>query len=354
MSKLYRLRLSIALVAIVAATAAHQGSAEKKKQDKFTPGERVLWRDPKDVASLDFQYGIGGSERQPLPPFRFVSEDLSGTTPKVNITDGRGAKWNLKWGHEVLPSTFCTRLAWACGYVAEPEYFVRWGHIDGVRGLTRAKSRISSDGSFENARFQLRSDFTKYLKTYRWKWKDNPFLGTHELQGLKLLTLLVSNMDAKNVNLGVFEDDSTGEPSYLYGIIDWGGSLGKWGNVITRTIRDCEGFAKQTPKFVRGVKDGRLTWRFEGKHATLLTDDITMADVEWLLQYLGKITDEQIRVGLSASGATPEETECYARALRQRIEQLQEASAFPLNRSVISRKHAKVAEATDFFGSLRE
>src|SRR5262249_11177137 len=152
---------------------------------------------------------------------------------------------------------------------------------------------------------------------YRWRWDDNPFLGTRELQGLKILTLLVSNADAKNSNLGVLEDNSTGMPRYLYGITDWGWSLGKWGNVITRNFRDCDDFAEQSAEFVKSVESGRLTWHFKGIHSDLLTDDITVGDVQWLLQYLGKITDEQLRVGLSASGATPEETECYTHSLRR-------------------------------------
>jgi hypothetical protein len=319
--------LVVALVAIASLTAVPRAGTQKQKPNKDAPGERILWRDPQDVPAHDFQYGVGGRERQPQPPFQFVSEDQSGSTPKINVTDGRGAHWNLKWGHEVLPSTFCTRLAWACGYVAEPEYFVQQGHIEGVHGLKRAKSHVSPDGSFENARFQLRSDAPKYLPGYRWRWDDNPFLGTHELQGLKILTLLVSNADAKNVNLGVLKDDSTGMPRYLYGTIDWGWSLGRWGNVITRSKRDCDAFAEQTEKFVKGVDNGRLTFRFKGVHSDQLMNDITVGDVQWLLQYLGKITDEQIRVGLSAGGATPQETECYSHALRQRIEQLQEAAA---------------------------
>jgi hypothetical protein len=45
-----------------------------------------------------------------------------------------------------------------------------------------------------------------------------------------------------------------------------------------------------------------------------------VADVQWLMQYLGKITDAQLRLGLEASGSSPEETASYARSLRQRIQ----------------------------------
>lgn len=96
---------------------------------------------------------------------------------------------------------------------------------------------------------------------------------------------------------------------------------------MTRSIADCKGFADQTPSLVKGVKDGRLRFTFSGKHVGDLIDDISVSDVQWLLQYLGKITDEQIRAGLSASGATPEDTDCYTQSLRDRIEQLQNAVA---------------------------
>ena len=43
---------------------------------------------------------------------------------------------------------------------------------------------------------------------------------------------------------------------------------------------------------------------------------------EWLMRYLGRITDTQLRAGLRASGATPDETECFTRAVRARIDEL--------------------------------
>jgi hypothetical protein len=334
MSKHAFLRGALVIVLLVATVFSQQTSNKKQKPTQSTPPEQILWIDPGDVPSLDLRYGVGGRDSQPQPPFYFIEEDMSGTTPKINVRDDRGVIWNLKWGAEASASIFCTRLAWACGYVTEPEYFVALGQIEGVHGLTRAKSHVSRDGSFTAARFQLRSGRLKYLKDRRWKWADNPFLNSQELQGLKLLTLLVSNMDAKNVNLGVFADGDAANERYLYAVTDWGGSLGKWGNPITRSIGDCKGFAAQTPQLVKGVKDGRLRWTFSGKHRTELTADILVTDVQWLLQYLGRVTDEQIRDGLSASGESPEDTECYATALRQRIVQLQNAvgeSTPPIN-----------------------
>jgi hypothetical protein len=304
------------------------------------PGENILWNYPGDVASLDFVFGVGGPHNQPMPPFRFLREDLSGTAPKIEIIDSRGVVWNVKFGREARASVFCSRLLWACGYFAETEYFVQRGRIEGTHGLRRAADRIQDHGSFWNARFQLRTQNPKYLDDRGWVWTSNPFSGTRELQGLKILVLLVSNWDTKDgrdfvksdgkrvmdSNLRIFEDNSSGYLRYLYGDVDWGASMGMWGNRFSWTKWDCQGFAEQTPGFVKSVKNGRLEWGFQGKHRKDITTNITVDDVGWLLQYLGKITDEQIQRGLAASGATSDESACYSKALRKRIEQLRRAA----------------------------
>src|SRR5262249_8755012 len=92
-----------------------------------------------------------------------------------------------------------------------------------------------------------------------------------------------SRMDS---NLRIFQDDRTGVRRYLYSNVDWGASLGKWGGTLTWTKWDCDGFASQTPDFIKGVEDGRVRWGFNGKHRKDLTADITVSDVQWLLQYL--------------------------------------------------------------------
>jgi hypothetical protein len=299
-----------------------QPVVERTPQKELTTGESILWVDPGDVASLDFKFGVGGRVNQPQPPFQFVNEDLSGTNPKIDVTDVRGRSWNVKWGEEVGPSTFCTRLIWACGYHAVPEYFLAEGRIEGVLGLKRARAWVSKDGSFVNARFQLRSDSPKYLHGQHWTWKKNPFLGTAQIQGLKILILLVSNWDPKTTNLSIFEDYSTGNRRRLYVDEDWGASLGKWGNRFGRSKWDCDGFTRQTSDFVTIREDGSLKWGFGGKKQKDVTSDITVEDVQWLLQYLGRITDDQLRNGMIASGADPENVECFVHALRTRIKQL--------------------------------
>jgi len=326
------LRGALAVVVVVSTIFAQQ-HVKKNDRDKLPPGKRVLWTNPGNVARLDFKNGLGGAQRRPQPPFRFIKEDLSGSTAKVFVKDGRGLTWNVKWGSEARPTTFCTRLAWACGYFASAEYYISQGNINDAHDLKRAWSRISRDGSFENARFQLRPDSPKFLNDAKWKWAENPFSGSHEMQGLKLLTVLVSNADAKNANLGVFMDNEGGKPVYRYAVIDWGFTLGKWGNAFTHTLWDCDGFRDQTRKFVKGVEKGQVDFGYSAKRDGDLSREISVGDVQWLMRYLGKITDAQIRAGLTASGATPDETECFTRSLRDRIEQLRQVAGEPAARA---------------------
>jgi hypothetical protein len=347
---------SLAALTVIVSLHAHQNL--HVETHNLPPGQNLLWVDPGDPALFDFRYGVGGSENRPQPPFLFVEEDMSGTHAKVTVTDARGAVWNIKWGSEATPSAFCTRLVSACGYFVEAEYFLAGGRIENVHGLKRAKSHVANDGSFVDGRFQLRSGNAKFLDDISWTWTTNPFVHTPQMQGLKILMLLVSNWDSKDArdranghmdsNLGIFADDSSGERRYIYAYDDWGGTLGKWGNRFTWTRGDCRGFAQQTPDFVKRADDGSLRWGFSGKHRNDLTADITVSDVKWLLQYLGRITDVQIRSGLEASGATVDDLECYAKSLRQRIEQLQAvAGQVPAQTGAFSSSQRAFSTATD-------
>lgn len=290
----------------------------------------ILWRDPGDVAALDLKLGEGGQEKAPKPPFTFVEENLSGSNPKVKVTDATGALWNVKFGNEVHAETFGTRLAWAVGYVVEPTHFVKQGQILQIGNLARARKYIDAQGNFKDARFQRWDKEYKFLSKPGWTWTENPFVGTHEFAGLKIIMMLTSNWDNKDArdqsrdsNTAILEHTENGETQWLYFVSDWGGAMGKWGGYATRSKWDCKGYTAQTPKFVRGVRDGYVGWAYRGQHTQDEVTDISVPDVKWLMQYLGRLTDRQIQDALDASGATPEEVACFSQAIRDRIDQLQ-------------------------------
>lgn len=296
----------------------------------------LLWRDPGSVETLDFVSGPGGAHNVPRPPFVFQQEQDGGTGAKILVTDANKNEWEVKWGEETKPEVFSTRLLWATGYIVEPAYFVGSGKIDSVGHLTRAAPQIdrANGNAFRNARFELRDKKSSPLPTSNWAWSKNPFLGSHELAGLRIMSMLVSNWDTKDGTstdgpnteiLRVKLDDGREEMHYL--VNDWGATLGKWGNIAQRGKWDCEGYRRESAGFVKGVDaHGAVGFSYKGKHTSRIAEGITVADVQWLMKYLGRITDSQIREGLKASGATEHETECFGQALRSRIEQLRQVA----------------------------
>ncbi len=284
---------------------------------------RSIWRDPGTVETLDFAGG----------PFHFVEEHIAGSSPCMSVRDARGRTWRVKWGDEVRSETFSSRLAWAAGYHVEKNYFVASGRIEGAKDLTRARECVSAeDCSFVDARFELdEPGVEKLFDEHGWSWDDNPFVGTRELNGLKIVLMLISNWDNKDVrdvargsNTAIFHYPlKWGRREARYLIIDWGASMGRWAVVGFRTKWDAAGFAEQNADFIKSVDDeGRIEWGYLGQRTEEATEGLTVEDVRWIYRYVGRITDEQLREGLRASGATEEEVEIFTPALRERIDQL--------------------------------
>ena len=292
----------------------------------------ALWTEPSPARTRNLRYGVGGARLQPRAPYTLLKADESGTTPKVLVRDAAGRKWSVKFGKEVSSDVFGAHLAWALGYYAEPTYYVARGNLRKAVAIHGLEDYIDAAGHFQHARFQLRSSHPEYLPDVGWSWADNPFVGTRQLNGLKILMMLLSNWDNKDIDDAVKRGSNTAvyrEGSrYAFFVNDWGAALGGWGRgptryvwYITRSKWDCSDFTKDTRKFVE-VKDGRLDWGYKGRHSDAMSDDVTAHDVAWLMNYLDRLTDSQIRAGLLASGATAAEAACYTEALQTRIRDL--------------------------------
>ena len=291
----------------------------------------AIWRDPGRVEELDLAAGPGGPDGGPQPPFTYLEEHFGGSRPCVSVRDRRHRRWRLKWGDEVQVEAVATRLAWAIGYFAETTYYVHEGRVEHLHDLKRAGSCLDSAGMFTAARFELEEeDVITHFDEHSWAWSDNPFVGSRELNGLKIVMMWLSNWDAKDVrdvalgsNTAIFEHRLPGggrEARYL--ITDWGGALGRWGNIVRRGRWDCAGFAEQTPAFVQGVDGEFVRWGYSGQRTADIAGDIRVSDVRWLLGYLGRLRAEQIGDAVRASGGTPEEIACFSRALMDRVNQL--------------------------------
>lgn len=325
------------IIAVLLPVEAH--SQRRPRTVTRPTTQTVIWRDPGPVGQLDLAGGAGGSSGVPQPPFRFEEEDTGGTNPKIKVTDAAGRRWGVKWGTEVNSEVFATRIAWAAGYFVEPAYFVAAGRIDGVPrgGLNRARKYVGPDGSFVDARFELREPNVEKLKDEQsWSWNGNPFVGTKQLNGLKIVMMLVSNWDSKDQrdagrgsNTGIYTyqvSDRQTETRYVF--TDWGGSMGKWGNFFSREKWDCEGFASQTKDFIKGVKpSGIVEFGYSGQRTSDVAEGITTRDVRFVYKFLGQLSDDQLRDGLRACGATEQEIVCFVNAMRERLTQMSKVAA---------------------------
>ncbi|MBZ5622694.1 MAG: hypothetical protein LAQ69_28760 [Acidobacteriia bacterium] len=290
----------------------------------------LLWQEPGKITVADWIWGPGGEARAPQGPFTFLEEDLNGTNPKLKVRDAKGDHWIVKFGGEDHSEVFAARLLFAMGYAAQPSYFVRSGVITGVHGLKRAKPFIGKQGEFAYARFKLpQSKKVTRVERLDWSWTSNPFVATHQLNGLKILMMLVSNWDAKDSrdgkgsNTAVYSRPGPGGDRLFYAFDDWGATLGRWGGFFSRDKWNARGFSQQTRTFVSRGDGESIRWGYRGKHGRDVTSGIRIEDVRWLLTNLSGASDEELSAGLQASGATPGEIDTYARSIRERIVQLQ-------------------------------
>ena len=291
-----------------------------------------LWHDPGNVGALDFGGTVGAPVHLPKPPFTFLREDPSGTQPKVFVRDADGATWNVKFGYEVHPESFCWRLVRACGYFAEPNFFVAAGKFDAYRPIKRATPSLTADGHFTDGRFQFRDPNLKFLGDRNWYWDRPPFGGTRQLDGLKILIMLLGNWDNKDARVGgsgsgpntaIFELRKPAAPEFIYAFTDWGAGLGSiLGGFPGRSNWRCAEFSAQSGGFVQKVEPRQVVFQYDGAVNAGFRTGIPPSHVAWLMQYLGRVSDPQLRAGFKASGAADNDADCFAGALRVRIEEL--------------------------------
>jgi hypothetical protein len=318
------------LFAVLALSLAFHGLAKEKTA--AAPGQAVLWQDRGSIAALDLLDGPGGKEHQPTGKFRFVDEDKNGTSPKFNVVDDQGVRWRVKLGQEVKSETAATRLVWAAGYFADEDYYLPELRVDGLPiQLSRGKEFITPDGALRDVRLERKLKGQK--KNGNWSWFSNPFVGTKEFNGLRVMMALINNWDLKEINNSIYSEKGE-EPRYV--VTDLGASFGNTGNSLTRSKGKFEDYEKthfiqhaepQTvdfylssrPFFVSVVNVPNYHTR---THMEAIAKKIPRADAKWLGQLLAQLSPQQIQDCFRAAGYSPEEVDGYSKIVQQRIADL--------------------------------
>jgi hypothetical protein len=199
--------------------------------------------------------------------------------------------------------------------------------VHGLKRLDRGQEFVSDGDLVTGARLERGS---RSLDSKEWSWYDNPFVGTREFNGLRVMMALVNNWDLKQINNGSSDERGGGSQ---YGIIDLGATLGSTGNNFSRSKGVLKDYAetgfieKVTPTHVDFVMHSRpffLTifnlnnYRFRTRMESV-AKRIPIVDARWIGGRLGEFSAGQIGDCFRAAGYSPSDVEAYTRVVMQRI-----------------------------------
>ncbi|MCW5962163.1 MAG: hypothetical protein KIS76_18530 [Pyrinomonadaceae bacterium] len=304
---LKRLAFVLPLLILIAIPLQAQDKSKAKKK----AGKPVMWESV-EIAERDLFYGPGGTEMLPdLSKITFIKEEKSGHNKKYRIRDGSGRVWVAKLGREAKPETAAVRLLWALGYKTEINYLV-------------PKITIPGKGTFEDVRLEARPD--EFDRLDEWKWMDNPFVGTNELQGLKIMMVFFKNWDVLDLQNKVVAVKGDNGLEHHYIISDLGATFGSLGNNnlpifyrLGRSTGNAEDY--QQSILIREVENGEVELSYKGKSREVF-ENIHVKDVRWLYSLISQLSDKQIADAFRAANYPPDEVKTFTEAVKSKIAEL--------------------------------
>src|SRR5262249_51099519 len=177
---------------------------KEEKAAKYANWPAMLWHDPGEIAALDVVGGPGGRDKAPraADQYTFVKEDLNGTSTKFYIKDSSGVPWLVKVGEEARPETAAARFVWAMGYFVDEDYYVESLHVANMQKLIHGHDHKKITSDVHGAR--LKREDVSGKKIANWSWFDNPFIGTREFNGLRVLMAMINNWDLTTENNKIY------------------------------------------------------------------------------------------------------------------------------------------------------
>ena len=247
-----------------------------------------FWEDV-DPRSRDLFHGVAGRQLQPDPKavYTVKATDTTGFSISYDVEDESGVEWSVKIGDEAQSEVTASRIVWGMGYQQPPNaYLARWHWREGEA------RRLENGGRF-------RPQLPTLKNAGIWSWHENAFVGTQAYRGLLVLMMILNSTDLKDDNNAVYErrkeDRLVGR---WYAVKDLGATLGTTGRMDPKR-NDIEAF--EPHGFITGVRDGRVTFAFRGRHQELLRV-ITPDDVVWMCNRLARLTLAQWKDAFRAGG----------------------------------------------------
>jgi hypothetical protein len=293
---------------------------------------RGLWEAPNDIRSRNLYYGPGGADGQPGKRFTFIKEDLDGTNPKLDVRDEKSVRWKIKLGSEVRAETAASRLVWALGYHADEDYFVEALQVTHLPSrLHRGQNLIAADGTIRNARLKRE---IKRKKVGYWRWRNAPFAGTRQFNGLRVLMAVINNWDLKDHNNAIYDQNG----QRIYQVSDLGASFGTTGVLLAKNKAKGNLRPFSHSKFISKVTPGRVTFATPSfpsfpylfapwdyiRRARLrwIGRNVSRADAKWVGELLGRLSAGQIQDAFRAAGYSQFEVDGFTETLQKRVAEL--------------------------------
>lgn len=268
----------------------------------------VLWEQV-DIPSRNLLLGPTSEGVTPaLEKVVLIRRETGGNNLKYRIKDANDREWVVKIADESRAEVAAVRLLWAIGYRTEIDQIVKQINIQKI-------------GSYKNARFEARPETQK--RGERWSWTKNPFAGTREFNGLKLMMALVNNWDLKDENNIIIRDG--GKDYYI--VSDLGSSFGKLADKSMsrsgRSVSKPEDF--HASGFIKNVENGVLVLDYRGMGEGLM-QGIPVEHGRWLADLLLQLSDEQIADAFRAANYSAEDVGLLTAGVRERITALDHAT----------------------------
>jgi hypothetical protein len=328
----------VAMLSLLYGSLAQAQSQSQTKPKNTKPKNAVLWTDPGDINARNLFWGSGGKERQPKPPAEFVEEDMHGTNPKFDVEDSAGEKWRVKMGPEARPEVAASRLLWAVGYTTNDNYFLPMLHVNKMPAhLRRGQAFSGSGGDVPNVRLQRRPKGLK--RVGNWNWNVNPFVGTREFNGLRVMMALLRNWDLYDDNTAILADEHDAERG-VYMVTDLGATFGTTGRRYHHRNSVGKLDAYQQGRLVKRIRPDSVDLAFPSMpplsfvvdvpfyrnqlHVHSIGKNIPRADAKWIGSLLAQLSPDQIRDAFRAAGYSPIIVEGFTAAILSRIKELKD------------------------------
>lgn len=320
------------LVILLMAHVAQAQDVSQKPQ-----ADAVLWTDPGDIHARNLYWGVGGENHQPELPVEFVKEDKGGTNPKFDVRDSADHKWKAKLGLEAKPETAASRLMWAVGYAANENYLFHELQVKNMPSSLHRGGQLVNDEKVSDVRLQRPPH--DYKKKGDWNWRHNPFYGTREFNGLRIMMGLIANWDLKDDNNAILENEKNSSPK-LYEVTDVGTAFGTVGKSYTNKLSKKNLPAYQHARLIAHVHSDYIDLNFPKRppiaalfefqwiffchqvHMGWVGKHIPRSDAKWIGSLLAQLSPDQIHDAFRAAGYSPDEIEAYSQAVLSRIREL--------------------------------